>query len=123
MDDDTTLLAGENVLWRGRPADGILFQPNDVFLIPFSLLWLGLVTVMGMAAWQSGTFPFPILLFVAIGVYFSAGRFVVDMMLRRRLRYLVTDRRALVVCGGTTTSRDVRRLPALELRDRFDGIG
>ena len=37
------LLDREEFIWSGRPATGLLFTGQDIFLIPFSLLWGGIV--------------------------------------------------------------------------------
>ena len=45
MDDDDAfrgrLLAGERVMWSGRPARGVMFTARDIFLVPFSVVWVG----------------------------------------------------------------------------------
>ena len=49
MDQDNTLWirpyleAGEQILWLGKPEKLHLLSAQDVFLIPFSLLWFGFV--------------------------------------------------------------------------------
>ena len=35
------LAADEDVLWYGQPKTSVLFDANDIFLVPFSLLWGG----------------------------------------------------------------------------------
>jgi hypothetical protein len=35
------LLAGENILWAGQPHTSVIFHKDDVFMIPFSLMWGG----------------------------------------------------------------------------------
>lgn len=37
----------EYVLWSGKPGEGHLLAPNDVFLIPFSILWCGFAIFLG----------------------------------------------------------------------------
>lgn len=49
-----------------------------------------------------------------------------DSFVRRRQRYLVTDRHILIVTGWPLhrrTSLDIERLPALDLHERRDGSG
>ena len=35
------LTSGESVLWAGQPNNRVIFHNEDLFLIPFSLLWGG----------------------------------------------------------------------------------
>ena len=35
------LLKGERIVWRGHPAQGLLFTSRDLLLVPFSLMFLG----------------------------------------------------------------------------------
>jgi hypothetical protein len=68
---------GERLLWSGRPGQGIVFTLLDWYLIPFSVVWLGLVL---FAFWQSltkTTEPMGAVvsvLFMGIGIYFLIGR-------------------------------------------------
>lgn len=131
MDDHLSgqLLSGERVVWTGHPCRGPILRPVDLFLIPFSLLWAGGVIVWNVIAWTRGAdllfrlFGIPFLLF---GLYITVGRFLIDVILRRRMLYAVTDRRVLIMRQGRatqSTSLDIGRLPALELDERPDGSG
>ena len=124
------LLPGERKLWEGHPSSGLILRPVEVFLIPFSLLWGGFALFWNVSVWTSGPgapLPFKLfgLPFLVAGLYFIIGRFWVDARLRRRLRYLVTDRRVLILKDGTVGSKslDIKRLPALEFDERSDGTG
>ena len=118
------LLAGERVLWSGRPKQGIAFRPIDGFLIPFSILWCGFVVAMfATAASQTGSPSIILLLFMLFGLYFLVGRFIHDSVIRRRTSYALTDQRALFRCGSKTSSLDLSHLPKLELQERSDGTG
>lgn len=94
------LVAGERLLWTGRPAQGPLFTVQDIFLVPFSLLWGGFALF-----WEAGAIASdaPLLFrlwgipFVLVGLYMIAGRFVIDAWLRGRTWYGVTDRRVLIL--------------------------
>lgn len=43
------LSPGEQVLWQGRPRQGILFRAGEWYTIPFSLVWCGIL-VSGLHA-------------------------------------------------------------------------
>ena len=60
MDQDNTLWirpyleAGEQILWLGKPEKLHLLSAQDVFLIPFSLLWFGFAVFWEIAAFRMG---------------------------------------------------------------------
>ena len=74
----SSLDPGEKLLWSGRPVQGVVFAPPDWYLIPFSVVWLGLVL---RGFWQGLTkTPDPMVglvgvLFVGIGIYCLIGQF------------------------------------------------
>jgi hypothetical protein len=101
----------------------------DVFLVPFSLLWGGFAISWNADVWTANTplefrlFGLP---FLIAGVYVTVGRFVLDAWIRSRLRYVLTDRRVLIVREGpfrSVRSLDLKHLPELELIERHDGSG
>src|SRR5690349_11734674 len=97
----TRLRPGEHLLWSGRPDPKRLFTRSDAFLIPFGVFFLGFsifwtVTASRTAsspAWLFGT------VFIAVGVYYLFGRFVVKRRRQLRSTYAVTDDRALAIIG------------------------
>lgn len=123
------LLAGERIAWAGRPGGGLVLTSRDVFLIPFSLLWCGFAIFWTFGARSMGAPGFFTLwgvMFVCIGLFFVAGRFVVDAWLRRRLRYAVTDRRILIARAapfGRFTAIGLTQLADLTLTERANGSG
>jgi hypothetical protein len=123
------LLSGERVLWEGTPSTGLILRPTEAFLIPFSLLWGGFALFWNIGVWTTDadlSFKLFGLPFLVAGCYITVGRFWLDMHLRRRLLYLVTDRRILILKQGrgtTSNSLDIKRLPALALEERSDGSG
>jgi hypothetical protein len=123
----TYLFPDERVLWTGEPRQGIRLSPLDVFAIPFSLFWTGIVIFMFTATLDTPGFPDVVLvLFLVFGLYFTVGRFIHDAALRKRIHYAVTNERVLVISGLLSlklTSLDLQRLPRLELSERRDGTG
>ena len=125
---------GETLLWSGQPNPYRLFTGADVFLVPFSLLWGGFAifweaSVLGTFRYGTG---FPILFalfgipFVALGLYFIAGRFWVKRYAKLRTVYAVTDRRVIslsIAFRKTVRSASLKRLPGLEISTGRDGSG
>ena len=125
------LNSGEKLLWAGRPAQGIVLTWQDWHLIPFSVVWLGIVVY---SFWLRPTkTPEPLALFVAvgllfigIGIYMLIGRFFVDLWYRSQLIYGVTDRRAIILSGmrrQSVQSIYFSSLSTLKLEERRDRTG
>jgi hypothetical protein len=105
------LMAGESLLWTGRPNPRTIFHLDDLYLIPFSLLWGGFAIfweagVLGYWGHDSkGGAPSTFMAlwgipFIVIGQYIIWGRFFYDGWLKRRTYYAVTNRRVLVIQEG-----------------------
>ncbi len=137
MDSDSfsgRLLAGERLLWTGRPSTGLLFTSRDFFLVPFSLIWLGVVvstfgSMFGHGENFQAAGPMFILfpaVFLCVGLYVAFGRFAVDAWLRSATRYAVTDRRILIARSGpfsNFTALGLDRLPDTQLNEGGGGRG
>lgn len=122
----TQLLAGEAIVWEGRPYHGLVFRPIDVFLVPFSLFWAGFAIFWNADVWKGDadlSFRLFGLPFLLAGLYVTAGRFLIDMFIRRGTSYYVTNRRIIIARRLKLTSLDIKRLPSLELDERSDGSG
>ncbi|MGY4396863.1 hypothetical protein ACVWZA_002048 [Sphingomonas sp. UYAg733] len=123
------LLPGEHIRWSGQPARGIVFSVQDIFLIPFSLMWCGFAIFWTFGATSSGApafFTLWGLMFVTVGSYFVVGRFAVDAWLRSRTRYVVTDRRILIERAppfSASAAIGLAQLPDLALREGRNGRG
>lgn len=129
MTDNPSLLPGERIVWKGHPYSGLILRPIEVFLIPFSLLWGGFALFWNASVWTTDaelSFKLFGLPFLIAGVYVTVGRFLVDISLRKKIAYFVTNKRVLIKkrSGGSgTKSLDITRLPALEFDERSDGSG
>jgi hypothetical protein len=99
------LRPGERLLWSGRPDERALFIPADAFLVPFGLAFLAFAVFWTTQAAKGTSAFFPIFgsVFIAIGLYYVFGRFVVKVWRKRRSVYAVTDRRAFAIEGSTVT--------------------
>jgi hypothetical protein len=123
------LLPGERIIWSGQPARGIVFTARDTFLVPFSLMWFGFTVFWTSSAGAIRAPLFFLLwggMFMAIGLYFLAGRFVVDIWVRRGMRYAVTDRRILIARPapfGKFTALGLNQLSDVNLAERGNGRG
>ena len=125
----TRLLKGENVLWWGRPAQGIMLTARDGVLIPFSLFWIVFTIVWESSALKSPA-PFPFALFglplVLGGLFLIFGRFLLDSWLRSRMVYALTDRRVLIARSPpwpSFKSVNLDRLPEATLNEGANGRG
>jgi hypothetical protein len=124
-----TPLPGERTLWKGASGRGLLFTGSDLFLVPFSLLWCGFAVFWTFGATFTGApdfFTLWGLMFVAIGLYFVFGRFLVDIWIRRSTTYTVTDRRIFVERGGMfpkLTVLSLAELPSISIKARPSGRG
>jgi Bacterial PH domain len=66
------------------------------------------------------------LLFTAVAVYITVGRFIVDIWLRARTAYAVTDQRVIIASGllsQTVKSLSLQTLTDVTLTERADGTG
>jgi hypothetical protein len=118
------LLSGEHVLWAGRPNPLRLLNAQDVFMVPFSLVWGGLVTyawLPTLLSHPSSAFSPVGIFFFVIGQYLIWGRLVVKGWNRIRTVYAVTDQRVMSVTGSSNQSMALRGLPPMTCSSRRDG--
>jgi hypothetical protein len=130
------MTSGESILWAAQPNTSGIFHREDLYLIPFSLLWGGFAIFWeaGVAGYwgSSRTHPAPAFFmlwgipFVVIGQYMIWGRFIVAAWKKRRTFYALTNRRAIVVQDGwsrKTASAYLDTLPTLIKEGGSNGIG
>jgi Bacterial PH domain len=121
--------AGERLLWAGRPRRGICFRGGEIYVIPFSLIWASFWIFWETMAFRENSplfFRFWGILFILVGAYMVAGRFVWDARRRAKTFYGVTDRHILIVYGvdsKKTTTLALKSLPGLTLDERYNGDG
>jgi hypothetical protein len=131
------LSQGEKVLWSGQPPRKLLvFRMSDLFLLPFALFWTGfsivwelgaLAAVMG-SGFDVFTLFFPLfgVPFLLIGFYMLFGRFIMDVVTRRRTFYALTDRRALVLTAlrdRNVVSTPLHKIDHVDITLHRDGHG
>ena len=120
---------GERLLWSDRPRSGIRLRAQDLFLVPFSLLWGGFAIFWEASVISKGAPLFFMLWgipFVCVGLFLIFGRFFFDAHNRARTFYGVTNERIIIVSGifsQQTKSLSLRTLTDLSLTQRNDGSG
>lgn len=119
----------EEVLWVGRPKNGVVFRPTDFFLIPFAVFWTGFAVFWETSVNEAGA---PLLFglwgipFVLIGVYLLVGRFFYEYYQRRNSFYAVTKTRVILrqeIFPKSTKSLALDGLGVVELSERAGGVG
>jgi hypothetical protein len=118
----------EELLWSGRPRQGVYLQPRDGLLIPFSLMWGGFAIFWEFAAVKKGPWVFEIwgIPFVLMGLYLIVGRFFADAMQRAKTYYGLTSERVIIVSGvfsRNVRSLRVRSLLEASLSEKTNGTG
>jgi hypothetical protein len=114
---------GERLLWRGAPDPKVTFGPEDVFLVPFSLLWGGFAIFweigVSNTGWGFGSiWGIP---FVLIGLYLIFGRFIYKHWSRRHTRYAISDQRIVVARNGGRLVQSIALASPFEVKRRRDG--
>ena len=122
---NTCLLAGESVLWRGRPMQGKIFCKHDIFMIPFSIMWGGFAIFWELMVLLTGNLFFALwgIPFVAVGLYMMVGRFFWQEYQKKRTFYAITDQRVLQFQGKRVTFLDRAHLPQIHVTVDRDGSG
>jgi hypothetical protein len=106
------LRSGEHLLWVGQSDPRKLLTGRDGFLIPFSVLWFGIVTTQMIpgAIADGPSFVWILsIIFTLVGLYMLVGRFLVKRHRKHTEVYAVTDRRVFITNGRSTRETDVRR--------------
>ncbi len=123
---NSELLPDEMVLWRGKPNAKISFTSQDVFLIPFSILWCGFALFWEFSVITSdapGMFPLFGLPFVCLGIYLVFGRFIHQKHILKNTRYVLTNTRAIFYNKGKIACCDYKNESTISLKLNKDGSG
>lgn len=124
------LMPDEFILWEGRPEKGGVFTRQDIFLIPFSIVWCGFAIfweISVLQTVQTGVTSVFFLLwgipFVLVGLYLVFGRFFVMKYTLAHTFYAITNYRVLISQNGKMNILDRRVLPFPQLSVKPDGTG
>lgn len=132
------LTPGERILWTGKPDSRRWLYPEDLLLVPFSVLW-GSFAIF----WETSVLASPstneataarVLFglwgapFVLIGLYLMFGRLFARRWLRSRSLYVLTDQRLLSLSPTWRGNALLHMIwlssrPPLEKHVRRDGRG
>lgn len=116
----------EYVLWNGRPGSGNLLNKNDIFMIPFSIMWCGFVIFWEASVLISHA---PLIFrlwgipFVCVGLYMVFGRFIMKSHLRKETVYVVTNKRILSFVKNQVNTLDYHNCPAKTVTRHSGGSG
>ncbi len=111
------LLPGERVIWAGQPVRRPLFNPGDLFNVPFGLLWLAGVTVFFFYNHDTLFHTVAWVVLTVAGVFHLAGRPLIRYLRLGSTTYAVTDGRVIA-----TSSFFGRREQTAELAEQDDPV-
>lgn len=128
------LSENEKTLWIGSPNYKKMFEKGDVFLVPFSVIWLLVALVwefIALFGTRDGSvidviFPIVGFFFVLFGLYFSFGRFIHKRHVKKITFYVITNERILIIISGReskTTSENIRNISQITKVNYANGSG
>ena len=97
------LEADEKLIWQGAPATGLRFSLSGLglsvfglFFLGFSVVWVTMAFAMGGDDSMGTVFPLFGVPFVLIGLWLVVGHWFFDAYKRKRARYALTNKRAVI---------------------------
>ena len=117
---------GEAILWKGKPGKGHLLTGQDVFMIPFSIIWCGFAFFWeGTVLTTDAPFVFKLfgLPFVCVGLYMVFGRFIHTAFMRKRTAYVITNKKIIRLRGNQIDMLDGKTMPPMHTTAYRDGSG
>lgn len=129
-----TLLKHERVLWIGQPKPTALFTKEDIFLIPFSILWGGFAIYWEIIIFFSkddngNRSPLIFILlglpFALFGFYTIFGRFIYKVWSKRNTFYAITNKRIIVLNKNKAVlqTTEIRSIPSIKKIIGPNGVG
>ena len=117
------LLPDEEIIWEDQPNATNLFSLQNLYMIPFSLLWGGFALVWEAMALMDGPSFFILwgIPFVIVGQYMIWGRFIYKYLSRRQTYYAITPQRILILktlFGNNLSAHYLSQIPSLTLRGK-----
>lgn len=88
------VLNGAQTVWTGHPLPGIRPHRRDLLTSLFGIPWTAFAVFWTYMATKSGGgvfFPLWGVMFICVGVYFTAGHYVWDAFVRSRTTYCLCD--------------------------------
>ncbi len=126
---ESRLKEDEQIIWCGKPKDGILIKHADLILIPMSVILMGFTLIFD---YISIKYSAP-LVFVSIGIiltfasfYLLLIRFFTDIARRKNIFYCLTTKRILKLSGrrhDKFQTLHLRDIVQLEKTEEKDGSG
>lgn len=118
-------MAGKPSAGQRSPLPGRVFRKFDIFMIPFSLLWSGVVFYACFISLKSASLLAQpsLLFFVAAAIYLLFGRLIVAYVQNVRTCYAVTDKRLIRTVGNRWAQTALYSVTTLDLTERSDGSG
>lgn len=120
------LTPDEYVLWNGRPGKGNLLTKQDVFMVPFSIMWCGFAIIWETTVLMAST---PLLFklwgipFVCVGLYMVFGRFIMKSYMRKETVYVITNKRIFSCLKNRVDTIDYPIYPTKSLTRHPNGYG
>lgn len=123
---ENSLMEGEEILWRGKPGTKRLLTRDDIFMLPFSIMWGGFsigVTVLLLVNGQLSNLPPIFFIFPIIGVYLLFGRFLHRWWRLKNTEYVITNRRLFIIRHSHAVTISANNLPPMKIIQRRNGGG
>jgi len=120
------MMADEYILWKGKPEQGNLITRQDIFMIPFSIVWCGFAIFWEVTAILEGGPLFFCLWgipFVCVGLYMVIGRFLHIKYLRNRTFYVITNKKIIRSQNNRIDILDGKTMPPIYIEAFANGNG
>jgi hypothetical protein len=125
--------SSEQLLWFGRPRQGLIFRSSDIWGIPLTLLYLCFLAALSHHLWSTASEEFIDLyiivlagVFIIFGLYLVIGRFFVDLLQRKKISYGITNERIVIVSGvfsQETNFVNLEGLAEIDIVEDSNGFG